>query len=100
MNIIKKFKFEILGSSLCLTLGMLSGFVSGNSNAIWYQNLCKPIFLLLSWIFGPIWSLLYLMMGAALGQIWKIKKQNTLYLRLFALQFIFNLLWSPLFFYF
>lgn len=62
----------------------------------WYQALVKPPGTPPGWIFGPVWSALYLMMGAALGRL--ISTQRWPAVRLFAAQFLLNLTWTPLFF--
>ena len=99
-NIFKSYRSELTGSILCLILGMLSGFVSGSSNSQWYTTLYRPWFTPPSWVFGPVWTILYLMMGFALGIIWNKRAKRSDLLLLFITQLMFNLLWSPLFFYF
>lgn len=96
----RKFSAMILGSFICLTLGILSGYVAQAGDSQWFSSLNKPNFNPPSWVFGPVWTLLYIMMGAALGKIWHDRKQMPWLLGLFVIQFIFNLAWSPLFFYF
>ena len=59
-------KFEILGGLLCIILGMLSGYSVSAGDSLWYTNISKPSFNPPGWIFGPVWSLLYFMMGIAL----------------------------------
>lgn len=91
---------EIMGAIFCLALGVLSGLGTTAGDSAWYLSLVKPSFNPPSWVFGPVWTILYLMMGVAAGKLWKLRHQNALPLALFSIQFIFNLLWSPLFFYF
>lgn len=95
----KKFYPEIVASLMCLSLGMVSGFVSHASDSVWYQQLDKPFFNPPSWIFAPVWTILYCMMGAALGILWRDKHKNKNLISLFCLQFLYNFAWSPLFFY-
>lgn len=97
---IEKYYPEIICALLCLGLGILSGYSVKAADSIWYTTLRKPIFNPPSWVFSPVWSLLYLMMGVALGQLWKERAKNKFLISLFGLQFFFNLLWSPFFFYF
>ena len=99
-NFIKKYNYEILFAFLCLALGMVSGLSVKPSTSTWYLTLIKPSFNPPGWIFGPVWSLLYVMMGIAFGIILRDRKKNMLLIMLFIDQFFFNLLWSPLFFYF
>jgi benzodiazapine receptor len=84
-----------------LLVGGLSGFATARSVQDWYPGLGKPSFNPPSWVFGPIWTLLYLMMGIAAFLVWQkgwasgaVKNA----LALFAIQLILNGLWSILFF--
>jgi benzodiazapine receptor len=60
-----------------------------------YQRLRKP-----SWIFGPVWTVPYLMMAIAAWLVWRSRgfRDGTGALGIFALQLALNALWSPLFF--
>ena len=67
----------------------------------WYVTLNKPFFSPPNWIFGPVWTLLYLMMGMSLYLVWvtKIdKKTKRRAITFFFIQLGLNLLWSILFF--
>lgn len=97
---IEKYCPEIIGSLLCLTLGMLSGYSVQVSDSLWYASLSKPPFNPPAWIFGPVWTLLYFMMGVAFGMLWKDRVKNQRLILIFITQFIFNVLWSPIFFYY
>lgn len=80
-------------------LGGLGALVTVSSIGSWYQNIQKPFFTPPSWVFGPAWTLLYLMMGLAVYLIWKSKhsfKKQALWI--FGVQLILNVLWSPGFF--
>lgn len=96
-NIVKNYIPEITGALFCVTLGMLSGYIAHSGDTIWYQTLTKPDFNPPAWIFAPVWTILYIMMGFALGQIIKLKN-NTNLRRLFVVQFTCNMIWSYLFF--
>lgn len=96
-KIIQKNLPEIVGALFCLTLGMLSGYIAHSGDTAWYQSLNKPDFNPPSWIFSPVWTILYIMMGIALGKIIKMKNNQTLR-HLFVIQFTCNLIWSYLFF--
>ncbi|MBX9743419.1 MAG: tryptophan-rich sensory protein [Chthoniobacterales bacterium] len=98
-NIEKKKLFsEILGAFLCLALGIISGYGFQVSDPNWYLSLKKPFFTPPDQVFGPVWTLLYLMMGVVLGNLWREKSKNKTLINLFLWQFFFNLVWSPLFF--
>lgn len=86
-------------ASLCLLLGTASGFSTIDSITNWYQFLNKPSFNPPNWIFGPVWTLLYLIMGIAVALIWHTPHPNQKRaLQLFAVQFVLNLGWSFIFF--
>ena len=66
----------------------------------WYTNLNKPSFNPPNWVFGPVWTLLFILMGIALYLVWmeKIKINKTNAYLFFYLQLAFNVIWSVLFF--
>jgi benzodiazapine receptor len=90
--------------SLVITVGVgaIAGFATASNIDGWYATLSKPWFNPPNWIFGPVWTLLYILMGIALFLIWKqpasLYKSNSLWL--FFIQLLLNFLWSFLFFYF
>ena len=83
---------------LAATVG--SVFTTGSIDT-WYVTLNKPFFNPPNWIFGPVWTMLYLMMGISLYAFWN-KKTNATEKRqgisLFFVQLAINVLWSILFF--
>jgi tryptophan-rich sensory protein len=86
---------------ICLTVGYLSGIVTRESITTWYPTLVKPFFNPPNWIFAPVWTLLYIMMGIAAGLVWTSEfEQKTVKkaLGFFAIQLGLNALWSYLFF--
>lgn len=86
---------------VCVSLGLLSGLVTQDSVATWFPTLKKPIFNPPNWIFAPVWTLLYIMMGIAAGLIWTSnadEKTMKKALGFFVIQFALNMLWSYLFF--
>lgn len=67
----------------------------------WYSTLNKPSFAPPNWVFGPAWTLLYLLMGISFYLIWKqgLKKAKAkTAAKVFLAQLALNFLWSPLFF--
>jgi tryptophan-rich sensory protein len=67
----------------------------------WYAGLNKPSINPPGWIFGPVWTALYLMMGVALYLVWRdglVNKMTKNAVALFGAQMLLNLLWSILFF--
>ena len=90
----------IIAAMACLALGTLSGLITISAIEGWYTTIRKPSWTPPNWIFGPVWSLLYILMGIALGLILNtrhpLKKKAVL---IFIIQFILNLAWSFIFFY-
>lgn len=78
----------------CELVGILGGVFTASAIPVWYQTLQKPSFSPPSWIFGPVWTILYAMMGISAYLIWRSKTARTV----FILQLATNLLWSLLFF--
>ena len=82
---------------LCFAAAALGGFFLPGE---WYAQLQKPSWNPPSWIFGPAWTALYIMMAIAAWLVWQRGGFATerLALGLFLLQLLFNAAWSPLFF--
>ncbi|CAN7534261.1 MULTISPECIES: TspO/MBR family protein [Ensifer] len=78
-----------------LGLGLLIGY--NNIPGEWYQSLAKPVFNPPNWIFAPVWSVLYVMIGIVGARLF-LDHRRTAAMRLWLAQMIFNFLWSPLFF--
>lgn len=80
-------------------VGGIGALVTVSSLGSWYQSIKKPSFTPPSWVFGPAWTILYLLMGIALYLIWNsphpLKKTA---IGLFIIQLVLNGLWSPVFF--
>ena len=87
----------LMGILICLGLGIGSGLVSQNSFE-WYHHLTQPALQPPDWIFGPVWTLLYILMGIVLGHLY-LYPTSTLIWSIFILQLVCNIIWSPLFFY-
>lgn len=85
---------------LLVGLGAAVGALFGPDG--WYAGLLKPTWNPPSWLFGPVWTLLYTLMAVAL---WLVRRQPGIEeavrqraVALFAIQFMLNLAWTPLFF--
>ena len=82
---------------LCFVVAGIGGLVTTPSIPNWYSGLVKPSWTPPSWVFGPVWSVLYLCMAVAAWLVWR--KGNALVpLTFFAVQLAFNAAWSWLFF--
>lgn len=85
---------------ICLGVGGLGGAVTATSVTEWYPTLNKPSFNPPNWVFGPVWTALYVMMGVAAWRIWRAADRDAARgpLAVFALQLAVNLGWSVAFF--
>ncbi len=84
---------------LCLMLGLLSGFSTAESINGWFRFINKPTWNPPNWIFGPVWTVLYILMGIAVALIWHTHHQNKKSaITFFVIQFVLNIAWSFIFF--
>lgn len=86
---------------LCLLIGYISGIKTKDSINEWYSFLIKPSFNPPNWIFGPIWTFLYILMGISIGKILSHTEKSTIktaVIILFISQLALNGWWSILFF--
>jgi len=89
----------MLGAFLaaCFGVAALGGLFTAPAVRAWYPALAKPSWTPPSWLFGPVWTVLYAMMAVAAWLVWKRAGWNSALL-LFAVQLALNGLWSPVFF--
>lgn len=92
----------IVSLVLPLGLGSIAGIFAAPSVPEWYATLNRPSFNPPVWIFGPVWTTLYFLMGISLFLIWKqdTSKERNLAILVFMFQLLFNFSWSFIFFYF
>ncbi len=86
---------------LCQAAGAIGVVSTDTGSSPWYQALRKPWFNPPGWIFGPVWTLLYLMMGIALFIVWRRGWELAIVrwaLLAFAIQWVLNAAWTPVFF--
>lgn len=80
---------------------IIGSIFTSSSVDTWYSLINKPSFNPPNWIFGPVWIVLYLLMGISAFLIWRKglnKKEIKFALAIFAFQLVLNLFWSFLFF--
>ena len=87
--------------TICLLIGILASFATESSVNDWYAGLNKPEFNPPNWLFGPVWGVLYILMGIAAGIVWSkgvyhLWVKTALYH--FGFQLLLNALWSIVFF--
>ena len=85
---------------ICFAAAGLGSLVTTPQIPNWYADLAKPTWTPPGWIFGPVWTLLYLMMAIAAWLVWRQAgfAGAKLPLALFAIQLALNSVWSLLFF--
>ena len=90
----------LLSLIIPLAVGGVSGFFTVSAIPGWYQTIQKPTWNPPNWVFGPVWTTLYVLMGIAMYLVWSRprtpERQRALYLN--ALQLGFNFFWSLIFF--
>lgn len=90
--------------TLCITIplliGGMSGFATANSISSWYVGINKPSFNPPNYLFGPVWTTLYILMGISLFMILKspANEMRKKALLIFSIQLFLNFLWSFIFF--
>lgn len=100
---IVNFKKLVISLVLPLAVGFIGSiFTTYSIDDGWYASLKQPSFNPPASVFGPVWTILYILMGISLYMVWKEvpgrKRENAL--GVFALQLLLNFLWSLFFFYF
>lgn len=88
----------LIGVIFCLLVSGLTGWLSAEHVNGWYQTLHQPDFNPPSWVFAPVWTVLYVMIGITAGLLWIDRKKFPLLFSLFILQLMFNFSWSFIFF--
>ncbi|MFH2063502.1 MAG: TspO/MBR family protein [bacterium] len=81
--------------------GAVGSLFTAPSIPTWYAGLVKPALNPPGWIFGPVWTLLYALMGAAAFLVWRrgwSRAETRIALAVFGLQLVLNALWSIVFF--
>jgi len=91
----------IVAVIMCLMVGYIGSLATYPAIPTWFATLNKPIFSPPNWLFAPVWTALYILMGISLYLVWvkgtKIKR-NKEAINLFLIQLGLNFLWSFIFF--
>ncbi|MDD4135666.1 MAG: tryptophan-rich sensory protein [Candidatus Shapirobacteria bacterium] len=91
-------KFNLSKFIFCILItegaGIVGSIATSSSVKTWYLTLNKPSFQPPSWIFAPVWTSLFLLMGISLYLVWNKKND----IRWFWIQLFLNIVWSYLFF--
>ena len=95
-NKILKFGLAIV---ICELAGVLGSIFTVGSVDGWYLTLAKPSFNPPSWVFGPVWTTLYALMGVSLFLVWDSKSKSRRHaVEIFGAQLVLNVCWSVIFF--
>lgn len=79
-------------------VGLAAYFGARFTPGPWYEALHKPPLNPPSWVFGPVWTVLYVTIAVAAWLVWRARPASTLPLALWCTQLLLNAAWSPLFF--
>ena len=86
----------------CELVGIIGALTTATGGSSWYAALEKPSFTPPDWLFGPVWTLLYALMGIAAFLVWREgwrpPRSARAALGLFAAQLVLNGIWTPVFF--
>lgn len=100
MTSVRSLAALIIAVGTCLLVGVSASLVTATSVREWYPHIEKPTWTPPDSAFGPVWSLLYLLMGVAAYLVWRdstgVARRRALLI--FALQLALNGVWSVLFF--
>ncbi len=100
MNNLKNIIRLVISLAIPLSVGSIAGYYTTKEIDGWFSTLIKPEFNPPNWIFGPVWTALYIMMGIALYLIWTRRRDlsKRYVYGIFAVQMILNFSWSIVFF--
>jgi tryptophan-rich sensory protein len=93
--------YIIISVTLCLVIGFLASTATQSSVNDWYPTLNKPSFNPPNYLFAPIWTVLYVLMGVSAGWVWSkgfYHKWVKTGLYFFGFQLLLNASWSIAFF--
>tara|TARA_Y100000992_G_C21055861_1_gene391782 strand:- start:166 stop:630 length:465 start_codon:yes stop_codon:yes gene_type:complete len=82
---------------ITFSASFLGGFVTSSFKEPWYSEIILPNFNPPSWVFGPVWSFLYLLMSIAIWKVWIVSFEKK-FLIIYLVHIFFNAAWSIIFF--
>jgi translocator protein len=91
----------IVSIAIAQSAGLIGTLVTDTGEGTWYAQLDKPWFTPPGWVFGPVWTTLYVMMGIAAFLVWERRQEHSgalVALAVYAVQLVLNLSWSLVFF--
>ncbi len=91
----------IIAIAVCEIAGAIGGLFTAMSVTTWYRTLAKPTLTPPDWLFAPVWTALYALMGVAAWLVWRSEAEREavkLALVVFGAQLVLNIMWSAVFF--
>ncbi len=86
---------------VCNVAGVIGSIFTTPNITTWYATLVKPAFVPPNWVFAPVWTTLFILMGVSFYFVWekeKFSRECNRCLKVFSAQLLLNILWSALFF--
>ena len=90
-------KYLSLIGFIVLVLGGGTLIGTGNMPGPWYEGLAKPFFNPPNWLFGPAWTVLYILISIAGWLVWQ-RDRSSAPMMIWWVQLALNFAWSPVFF--
>ena len=93
-----KYLTFILFFIITFSASLIGGLATVSFKEPWYSTLIKPSFNPPDWVFGPVWTILYLMMTIAIWSYWHSKNKDMNTVCIYFIHLVFNSAWSIVFF--
>ena len=92
-----KYLSLILFLAITFAASAIGGYITATFKEPWYSQIILPSFNPPSWVFGPVWTTLYIFMSLAIWIVWNKTNDNKI-IKIYFLHIFFNALWSIIFF--
>lgn len=92
----------LINIAIPISIGAVAAFFTASSVSTWYPTLANPSFTPPGQLFGPVWAVLYILIGIAAYRVWQRRndiKQFPRTVAIYLIQLLLNALWSFIFFY-
>jgi len=92
----------VVSLAIPLGMGLIAGMFTAEAVPDWYASLDRPSFVPPNWIFAPVWTILYALLGLSFYFIWILKpsRERSIAIWIYSFQLLLNFAWSFIFFYF
>lgn len=91
----------IISLALPQIIGLTAAYFTQTGEGSWYRSVEKPGWNPPGWVFGPVWTILYILMGIAFYLVWKSNtpaKTKSIAMIFWIIQLVFNFFWTIIFF--